>query len=130
MAFKLGGVPAKYHNKQIVFDGEAFDSKKELKRYQALLLQQKAGMISGLERQKKYTLVPVQREPDTVGKRGGRHRGKVIEAECAYYADFVYYDADGVLVVEDVKSPATRTKDYIIKRKLMLYVHGIRVKEV
>lgn len=74
-------------------------------------------------------LIPTQREPDTIGKRGGVKKGACIEKECAYYADFVYKDADGNTIVEDKKSPATRTKDYKIKKKLMLFIHGIRIVE-
>jgi len=120
----------KYHNSPKVVDGIQFDSTKEARRYTELKLMQKAGMISGLELQKKYVLIPTQREPDTIGARGGRHRGKVIEKECSYYADFAYYDKNGEQVVEDVKSLATKTPQYAIKRKLMLYIHGIRVHEV
>ena len=112
----------KYHNSTIIIDGERFQSKKEARRYSELMIMQRVGMIHGLKRQKKYVLIPAQREP---GKKG-----KVIERECSYYADFSYYDKDGVEVVEDVKSPATRTKDYIIKRKLLLQVYGIRITEV
>ena len=93
-------------------------------------LMESAGMIHGLTRQKKYVLIPAQREPDTEGKRGGKVKGKLLERECAYYADFTYYDKDGREVVEDVKSPATRTEQYKIKKKLMLYVHGIQIVEV
>lgn len=121
---------AKYHNKKVEQDGILFDSAHERSRYNELKLMQKAGMIYGLELQRKFVLIPAQREPDTVGKRGGRHKGKVIERECAYYADFCYYTADGDMVVEDAKSDATKTEQYKIKRKLMLYVHGIRVVEV
>lgn len=52
---------------------------------------------------------------------------KLIERGVYYIADFVYY-RDGEYIVEDTKG--VRTKDYIIKRKLMLYVHGIKIKEV
>lgn len=120
----------KYHNSTIIRDGERFDSKKEMRRYAELQIMETAGMIHGLKRQKKYVLIPAQREPDTVGKRGGRHKGALIERECVYYADFSYYDREGNEIVEDVKSPVTRTKDYIIKRKLMLYKYGIRIVEV
>ena len=44
-------------------------------------------------------------------------------------ADFVY-TKDGEMIVEDTKSPVTRTKDYIIKRKLMRYIHGIAISEI
>ena len=120
----------KYHNHKVTIDGETYDSKKEMHRYSELCIMQKAGMIYGLERQKKFVLIPAQREPDTIGARGGKHKGKVIEKECAYYADFYYHTKDGDAVVEDVKSEATKTPQYILKRKLMLYIHGIRIKEV
>jgi hypothetical protein len=129
-ANRQGGTGNKYHNHKIVRDGEKFDSKKELRRYEELRIMQTAGMIHGLQRQKKFLLIPAQREPDTVGKRGGRKKGKVIEHEISYYADFFYYDQAGHEVVEDVKSPATRTKDYILKRKMLLYFHGIKIIEV
>lgn len=117
----------KYHSKKIVKDGITFDSLKEYRRYCNLALLEKAGLIQNLQRQVKYILIPAQREPDTVGKRGGLKKGKLIEKECAYIADFVYTE-NGSLIVEDTKG--MRTKDYIIKRKLMLWVHGIRIKEV
>lgn len=118
---------SKYHNKKVVVDGKTFDSRKEAKRFTELSLLEKAGVISDLQRQVKFVLIPTQREPDTVGARGGIKKGKVIEKECAYIADFVYQE-NGTKVVEDTKG--VRTKDYIIKRKLMLYVHRIRIKEV
>lgn len=119
----------KYHNSKIIADGEQFDSRKEYRRYMELKYMQRAGMIHGLERQKKFLLIPAQREPDKTGKRGGKIKGKLLERECAYYADFAYYE-NGVQVVEDVKSPATRTTEYIIKRKMMLYKYGIAIKEL
>ena len=110
-------------------NGIEFDSKKEAKRFAELSLLETAGTISDLKRQVKYILIPAQREPDTVGARGGIKKGKVIEKECAYIADFVYTDLTlNETVVEDTKG--FRTKDYIIKRKLMLHVHNIRIKEV
>lgn len=118
---------SKYGAKKINIDGETFDSKKEAKRWKELKLREDLGLISDLRRQVKYILVPAQREPDTVGSRGGVHKGRVIEREVAYYADFVYQQ-DGRTVVEDVKG--MRTELYKVKRKLMLYVHGIKVTEV
>lgn len=54
----------------------------------------------------------------------------VIEHNAVYTADFVYNDESGKLVVEDVKSDITRKeKDYVLRRKLMLHVHGIRIHE-
>lgn len=119
----------KYHNKKVTVDGILFDSKKEADRYRTLKAMEKKKKISHLERQVKYVLIPAQREPDVIGPRGGTKRGKVIEKECSYIADFKYFDeVEGRTVVEDTKG--IRTKDYIIKRKLMLWVHKIKVKEI
>lgn len=106
-----------------------FDSKKEMQRYIELRYMEQAGLISDLRRQVKFVLIPAQREPDTKGKRGGTIKGKLLERECAYIADFTYCDSrTGEKVVEDTKG--VRTAEYIIKRKMMLYFHGIRIKEV
>lgn len=122
----------KYHNKKITIDGVTFDSKKEARRFQELKILEKAGQISKLERQVKFTLIPAQREPDTIGARGGRKPGKLIERECAYFADFAYIEkqenGEKVVVVEDTKG--MKTPEYIIKRKLMLYRFGIRIREI
>lgn len=122
----------KYGNNKIVVDGEIFDSRKEARRYQELLVLLRAGEISDLRRQVKYVLIPAQREPDTIGPKGGRKPGKVIEKELSYIADFVFYDQKGNLVVEDVKGykggPAYAL--FTVKRKLMLWIHKIRVEEI
>lgn len=117
----------KYHNHKVRRDGLTFDSKKEHKRYNELLLLEQAGEITNLRRQVKFLLIPTQREPKIIGPRGGVKNGKLLERECSYIADFVY-GANGKMVVEDAKG--LRTKDYIIKRKLMLRVYGIRIREV
>ena len=119
---------SKYHSRKVKRDDMIFDSTKEYKRFCELRLLERAGAITELERQVKYVLIPVQREPDKRGPRGGVKAGKLLEREVAYYADFVYRDESGVLVVEDTKG--MRTADYIIKRKLMLFMCGIRVREV
>jgi hypothetical protein len=138
----------KYHSRKVVADGMTFDSRKEYLRWCELSLLAKVGKITNLQRQVKFVLIPAQYEPDTIGKRGGKKRGKLIERECSYIADFVYekpitmekmYFANGKsesmtvncgfeTVVEDTKG--FKTTDYIIKRKLMLYVHGIRINEI
>lgn len=92
-----------------------FDSKKEYNRYLELKLLERAKEISNLERQKEFVLIPKQQ-----GERA-----------VTYKADFCYTDKGGAFVVEDVKSEATRkNKTYIIKRKLMLYIHNIKIHEV
>lgn len=109
---------SKYGNRKTEINGVLYDSAKEARRGQELRLMERAGIISDLCSQVKYELIPAQ-------KRGG----KVIERPVNYIADFVYKE-NGETVVEDVKSPATRTKDYVIKRKLMLWEFGIMVREV
>lgn len=118
---------SKYRNRKSVMDGIVFDSVREKRRYAELSLLEKAGEIKNLRMQVVYELLPAQREPDTIGKRGGVKKGKVIENAVKYVADFVY-EQDGETVVEDSKG--FHTKDYIIKRKLMLWRYGIRIKEV
>ena len=117
---------SKYHSRKVVKDGEVFDSTKEYRHWCGLKLMERAGAITDLRRQVKFVLIPAQREPDTTGPRGGVIKGKLLERECAYIADFVY-EQDGKTIVEDTKG--VRTPDYIIKRKLMLQVHGIQIKE-
>lgn len=118
----------KYGNTKRQRDGLTFDSKKEYYRYCELKMLLQKGEIHDLKTQVKYVLIPTQRETDIIGKRGGVVKGKVIEREVAYYADFVYIDKNGQTIVEDTKG--MRTTDYIIKRKLMLFIHGIRIKEL
>ena len=123
----------KYGNRKVIIDGEVFDSKREAYRYQDLKFREKIGAISDLKRQVVYELIPVQREKSTKVYKKGRKKGqpvegKIIEKAVTYIADFVYTDsATGKEVVEDAKG--MRTRDYIIKRKLMLYIHGIKVQE-
>lgn len=124
MKFKRGN---KYRNKKISVNGEIFDSLNEFRRWRELKLLEQAGEISELRRQVHFELLPVQREPDKIGPRGGRKPGRVIEREAVYIADFVYQDADGRQVVEDCKG--YRTRDYLLKRKLMLFRFGIRIME-
>ena len=118
----------KYHSKKVVLaDGQEFDSRKEYRRWLDLCLLEKAGVISDLQRQVVYSLIPAQREPDIIGPRGGVKPGRTLEQAVTYTADFVY-TKDGKSVVEDTKG--YRTEAYIIKRKLMLYIHGIKIQEV
>ena len=103
----------KYRNRKTDFDGIVFDSKREAQRYAELQILQRAGKIRDLSMQVEFELIP---------KQDG-------ERACKYKADFVYHMADtGKMVVEDVKGK--RTREYIIKRKLMLWRHGIQIVEV
>ena len=101
-------------------------SRKENRRACQLRLMERAGLISGLREQVAYELIPAQYSVDTATSRVAKP--KLIERACKYVADFVYTDtATGRTVVEDTKG--FRTPEYRIKRKLMLFVHGIRIAE-
>lgn len=109
------------------------DSKKEAHRCNELTLLEKAGEITNLRQQVKYILIPTQYEYTGLlyskGPKTGQPKpGKVLEKECSYKADFDYYDKSGKHIVEDTKG--VKTKEYLIKRKLMLHVHNIRIREI
>lgn len=109
----------KYHNCRT----GAYASRKEARRAAHLRLMQQQGLITDLREQVSYTLIPPQYRNAPNGKR------TLIERSCRYIADFVYTDnASGQTVVEDTKG--VRTKEYIIKRKLMLHVHNIQIHEI
>lgn len=112
-------VRSKYNSVKVQIDGITFDSKAEARRYAELKLLQDAGHISDLALQKKYLLLSSKRNADGY-----------LERETSYVADFVYVDHLGETIVEDTKSPATRTPEYVIKRKLMLHIHGITIREI
>jgi hypothetical protein len=115
-----GGLGAKYGNRKIELpNGEKFDSGKELRHMQLLeacrCASDPAQRVTHIERQKRFLLIEKQE-----GERA-----------VSYHADFVVRYADGRQEVHDVKSVATRTdKTYVLKRKLMLSVHGIRIQEI
>ena len=108
----------KYRNKKVTLGNMTFDSKKECNRWVELAIMQKNGEITDLDTQVVFELIPAQRDPVTK---------KVLERAVHYVADFVYYRGNEK-VVEDTKG--FRTPDYIIKRKLMLWVHKIRIQEI
>lgn len=126
----------KYRNKKIVVDGIEFDSKKEAKRYTELLLLLQAGEISNLQLQREFELIPAQYETFArYGKTGKRLKDgtRCIEKSCVYKSDFCYIK-DGQLIVEDVKGYRSPTSagyaKFVIKRKLMLWLHGIKINEI
>ena len=122
---------SKYHNRKVTLDGITFDSKREATRYAELKLLEKAGVIQKLELQKTFELIPAQYEQisrdEYIKSKGRKTKGKCIERAVTYKADFCYWK-DGKQIVEDTKG--MKTQAYIIKRKLLLYVHGIRIKEI
>lgn len=121
---KTGRSASKYHSTTLITEDGKFDSKRELKRWLVLKDMQSLKLISGLQRQVTYELIPAQKlDSPRV------HKGRTQRTELAvkYIADFVY-EEDGKTVVEDAKG--LRTDTYIIKRKLMKYIHGIEIVEV
>lgn len=131
---------SKYHNsptERITTSGAVlhFDSQKEARRYDHLAALEQAGQIRDLRLQVDFTLQEAY--TDTEGRRVRAIR---------YRADFTYYrppesgshaaywadqaGAPWVLVVEDVKSRPTRTKEYLLKRKLLKDKLGIDITEV
>lgn len=108
----------KYQNVVVeTADGLRFDSKAEHRRWCYLAQLQRAGEITKLQRQVAFELIPAQARPS-----GGTERPTV------YVADFVYVDRTGTTVVEDVKGAST--PEYRLKRKLMLWRHGVEIREV
>lgn len=109
----------KYGNRKIVTDDGVFDSAKEYRRWCELVWLEKAGEIYDLQRQVPFVLIPAQKDEN----------GRVIEREAKYIADFTYREKGQLnRIVEDTKG--LKTREYILKRKLMLYRNGIRIKEV
>jgi len=108
----------KYHNTPTESNGITFDSKKESVRYGELMLLQKCGVISDIRLQANFTLQEGYTTPD----------GERIKP-IVYKADFTF-KRDGVLIVEDVKSVATRTKTYLIKKKMLQSKSSITITEV
>lgn len=115
---KTAGKRNLYGARKVEIDGIKFDSQAEGKRYVQLKALETAGEIVDLRIQVEFQILPAQ---DKFGKK---------ERPVKYVCDFSYRDRNGVHVVEDVKSAPTKTREYIIKRKLMLFFHGIIVQEV
>ena len=132
----------KLGNRAVVIGGEKYDSKAEATRHAQLKLLERAGEIHDIERQVVYELIPSYYEVVPTGEiyKNGANKGQpkvkrvCVEQGVKYIADFVYKTKDGKTVVEDIKgyrdtSSAPYAK-FVIKRKLMLYKYGIKVKEV
>lgn len=121
----------KYGNKKVSVGGMTFDSRREAERYLVLLDAERRGEISGLECQPTWELVPNQYTTETVQlKTKTKEVQRLVERKIEYTADFRYVK-NGETVVEDVKiSKSLLPKEFVLKRKLLLWRHGIRVREV
>lgn len=123
----------KYGNTKTTFRGMEYDSKRERDRHIFLLNAEREGTISDIRRQVTFHLLPTQYETVEKQLKTKTKQVKVcVERAVDYIADFTYMK-DGKLVVEDVKAAASSRvldKTYVLKRKMMLYFHGIKIKEV
>lgn len=127
---------SKYHSKKITYDGKTFDSRKEARRYAYLQSLEEKGEIRDLQTQVEYGLIPSIYEEVETGEyyKRGENKGKpkvkrrLLEHGVKYVADFVYMDKEGRVIVEDAKG--FRTPEYVLKRKLMLYLKDIKISEI
>lgn len=120
--FKAATKPAKrpkYGNRRVVVDGITFDSIAESKRWQELRQMEEEGLISHLERQPRFNL------------RSGTNPVRYPSGRQAFYkADFAYFDGNK-RIVEDVKSKATKTDVYKLKRAIVEAMHpAVTITEV
>jgi hypothetical protein len=102
--------PSKYKNvkvTRILPNGEivTFDSKKEARRFDSLLIMQKQGHIEKLTLQPEYEIIPTC-----------KHNGQTLR-KIKYIADF-RYEQNGNIIVEDVKG--FHTDVYQLKKRLFL----------
>lgn len=123
----------KYKNKKVVNTLGTWDSKKELQRFLVLKDAEKKGIISDLQRQVKFELIPAIKEEYIEHlKTKDKIKTRTVQLAITYTADFCYYK-DGVYVVEDVKaSPnmAALDKSFLIKEKLFRWKFGYRIKRI
>lgn len=121
----------KYNNTKVEYDGIKFDSKKEMQRYIVLKDAENSGVISNLELQVKYELIPAVREEYIEHlKTKDKVKTRTLQLPITYTCDFQYLK-DGVLIVEDVKaSPKMLPKEFVLKEKMMFALKGIKIKKV
>lgn len=122
---------SKYRNKKVSYQGEEFDSKREMQRYLVLKDAERNGIIQNLQKQVKFELIPKIEEDIVIHlKRKDKIQRKTIQQPIIYRADFVY-EKDGVMVVEDVKiSDFLLPKEYLLKEKLFRWKYGFKIKRV
>lgn len=109
----------KYGNQKVDRGALHFDSKKEARRFDELQVMLQAGEIRDLRLQVDFTLQEAYTTP----------AGERIRA-IRYKADFTYYRRGGEYVVEDVKSAATKTAKYAMKKKMMADRFGLTITEI
>lgn len=134
MAFRKGfkrEKGKKYNNKTFEADGYKWDSKKEYQRWLVLKEAEAQGIITDLQRQVKFELIPAVIEEYVEHlKTKDKIKTRVLQRPITYTADACYYKG-GEYVVEDCKiSPKIKPDKYVLKNKMMFALKGIRIKEV
>lgn len=121
----------KYNNKKVEYNGILFDSKKEMQRFVFLKDAEEQGLISNLQRQVKFELLPAIKEKYIKHlKTKEKECERTVQLAISYTCDF-QYEKDGVVVVEDIKpSPALIPKEFVLKEKLFRYKYGFSIKRV
>ena len=128
---KDGAKKSKYNNKKIVNEFGTWDSKKEFQRWLVLKEEEAQGVITDLQRQVKFELIPAVREKYIKHlKTKDKECERTLQLPITYTCDF-QYTKNGETIVEDVKaSPKMLPKDFIIKEKMMFALKGIKIKRV
>lgn len=121
----------KYGNTKVVYNGIKFDSKREMQRYLVLKDAENKGLIYCLTLQPKFELVPAVRETYIKHlKTKDKECERTLQLAITYTADFSYYFGKEY-VVEDCKiSKTLQPKEYVLKKKMMLALKGIKIKEI
>lgn len=126
--------PPKYRNRKTECDGFVFDSAKEAHRWMELRLLERAGEIDRLERQPVYRLYAIRLVPPASRHVRDARPIPVAEITAAvgkFTPDFRYRTKDGAIVVEDCKSPATRTETaYRLRKRIWEANTGLTLTEV
>lgn len=121
----------KYNNTKVEYDGIKFDSKKEMQRYVLLKEAEKDGLISNLQLQVKFELIPAVKEEYVEHlKTKDKIKTRTLQLPITYTCDFMYDKGDET-IIEDIKaSPKMLPKEYTLKKKMMFALKGIQIKEV
>ena len=128
---KDGAKKSKYNNKKILNEFGTWDSKKEFQRWLVLKEAEAQGMITDLQRQVKFELIPAVREKYIKHlKTKDKECERTLQLPITYTCDF-QYTKNGETIVEDVKpSPKMLPKDFVLKEKMMFALKGIKIKRV
>lgn len=121
----------KYNNTKVEYDGIKFDSKKEMQRYLVLKTAEENGLISNLQLQVRFELIPAVKEEYIEHlKTKDKIKTRTLQLPITYTCDFQYIK-DGETIIEDIKaSPKMLPKEYTLKKKMMFALKGVKIKEV